>query len=81
MAKLLMWVVVGFAAYAAYRFYVISKRRAAWSKPEKQANAVQTMVACAHCGVMVPSTEALPDSEGNVFCSAAHRHAGKKQSD
>lgn len=42
----------------------------------------QQMVACAHCGVHLPSSEALlgpPSTEGpRYFCSADHRHAGAR---
>jgi uncharacterized protein len=40
------------------------------SKPAE----VQPMLACAHCGVLLPRDEALP-GRGGVFCSAAHRDA------
>ncbi|MFZ2652121.1 MAG: PP0621 family protein [Burkholderiaceae bacterium] len=35
---------------------------------------VQAMVACSHCGVLMPRDEVLP-GRGGVFCSAAHRDA------
>jgi len=31
------------------------------------------MVACAHCGIHFPASEALADASGAVFCSAEHR--------
>ena len=34
----------------------------------------QTMLACAHCGVHLPSDQALP-GRGGVFCDDAHRAA------
>jgi uncharacterized protein len=42
------------------------------SKPPPPA--VQDMVACAHCGVHLPASDALP-GRGGVFCGAAHREA------
>ena len=33
---------------------------------------VQAMLACSHCGVLMPRDEALP-GRGGVFCSAEHR--------
>ena len=36
--------------------------------------AVQTMVACAQCGLHLPATDALQGRQG-VYCSAAHRQA------
>ena len=37
-----------------------------------------TMVACAHCGVHLPGTEAVSDAAGRPFCSDAHRLAGPR---
>ncbi len=39
-----------------------------------KAPEVQAMLACAHCGILVPSSEALP-GRGGVFCSKDHRDA------
>ena len=33
----------------------------------------QAMVRCAHCGLHLPATDALPGKDGKVYCSAAHR--------
>ena len=45
---------------------------AATAPPEREA-----IVACAHCGLMLPSGEALP-GRGGVFCGDAHRTAFEK---
>jgi uncharacterized protein len=37
--------------------------------------AAQTMVACAHCGVHLPRSDAVADG-ALVYCSEAHRIAG-----
>lgn len=37
-----------------------------------------TMIACVHCGVHLPQTEALFDAAGRPFCSEAHRLAGPR---
>jgi len=46
--------------------------------PKKAAppavGAPQAMVRCAHCGLHLPATDALP-GPGGVYCSAAHRRA------
>ena len=44
--------------------------------PTKPA-APQDVVACAQCGVHLPSGEALP-GRGGVFCGEAHRNAFEK---
>jgi uncharacterized protein len=41
---------------------------AAGASPQAEA-----MVACAHCGMHFPASEALADASGAVFCSAEHR--------
>lgn len=33
----------------------------------------EAMVACVHCGVHFPASEAIADASGAVFCSAEHR--------
>lgn len=34
------------------------------------------MVPCAHCGVHLPTSDALVNDAGQHFCSEAHRRAG-----
>jgi uncharacterized protein len=41
--------------------------------PSPPAGPLDTMVACAHCGMHLPATEALSDAQGRPFCSPAHR--------
>jgi uncharacterized protein len=43
-----------------------------------KAPAAQAMLACAHCGVHLPQTEAQMDAAGRPFCSEAHRLAGPR---
>ena len=46
-----------------------------------RAQAQQVMVSCAHCGLHLPQTEALPGPNGVVekwFCSLEHRKLGVK---
>ncbi len=40
--------------------------------------AAQAMLACAHCGVHLPKTEAQFDAVGRPFCSEAHRLSGPR---
>ncbi len=39
-------------------------------------DAPATMVACAHCGLNLPHSDALFDVGGRPYCSEAHRLAG-----
>jgi uncharacterized protein len=40
-----------------------------------------TLLACAHCGVHLPQSEALIDASGRPYCSDAHRLAGPGRPD
>lgn len=43
------------------------------------AGTAQAMVACAHCALHLPQTEAVADPQGRWFCGEAHRLAGPAQ--
>jgi uncharacterized protein len=43
---------------------------------QRSAPPVEPMVACAHCGVNVPRSEALEAAAGRFFCSEEHRRLG-----
>ena len=68
---LLVWLLLGSA-----------RRRAKGSQhpadakvpPPRPPPAVEGMVACVHCGVHLPSSQALT-VRGQAYCSAAHRDA------
>ena len=36
------------------------------------------MLACAHCGLHLPRSEALVDPAGHAYCGAEHRDAGPR---
>jgi len=66
MAKLLFWVLIVLGALIAMRLAVRSQQashtRTAAKKTQKRthsAKAVEPMVACAHCGVYLPRSDAL----------------------
>ncbi len=44
------------------------------ARKSSPAAAPASMVACAHCGLHLPTDEALPGRQGS-YCSAAHRQA------
>lgn len=45
--------------------------------PPRPPMAVEGMVACVHCGVHLPSSQALT-VQGQAYCSVAHRDAGPR---
>jgi uncharacterized protein len=74
MTRILLFLIAAFAL-------VWLLRRSLGRRPDDRAapppNAVQEpqpIVACAQCGVHLPSNEALP-GRGGVFCGEAHRAA------
>ena len=80
----LLLVVVGALAWLA-----ISRRRPPADQARKTdgadagkppaAGVPQAMLACAHCGVHLPTADALRDAAGQVYCSDAHRLAGPRR--
>jgi uncharacterized protein len=40
---------------------------------------LEAMVRCSHCGLHLPRSEALLDTEGKPYCSVQHRIAGPRQ--
>lgn len=44
--------------------------------PKGSTAPTENMLACAHCGVHLPASEALRDAAGHPYCCAAHRKAG-----
>ena len=44
---------------------------------QRQPTQPQAMVACTHCGLHLPATDAIPGAQG-PYCSAAHRQAQER---
>lgn len=55
--------------------FIIYKLLSARARPPELAPGPKSehVVACAHCGVFVPQSEALPDETGRFFCCEDHR--------
>lgn len=81
MGKLALLVIAVIAALLWFRHKAGAEARG--TRTRSSANSppegapVQRMVQCAKCGVHLPSSEALLDTQGEAFCSHAHRNAGK----
>ena len=94
MGKLLIWIAVAAAAWFAWKFYQTSQRRIQQSRqdaapdaapdgarehqPDPAQRAPERMIACAHCGVHLPASEASADEAGRHYCSRAHLEAAKR---
>ena len=71
MSKLLLLLFLGLAAYLVFKAL---RRRDGNDRRADRADprAPERMVACAHCGVHLPESEAIAD-DGRHYCCAAHR--------
>ncbi|MRR50363.1 MAG: hypothetical protein EG825_05530 [Rhodocyclaceae bacterium] len=60
--------------------FVIYKSLSARARPSQVASKSrpENVVACAHCGIFIPQSEALTDDSGQQFCSEDHRLNGAK---
>jgi uncharacterized protein len=72
MGRILFFVLLGVAAYLAYRVWSAGQRRNADSAARGPGATSEAMVRCSHCGLNVPRSEALADG-GRWYCSDAHR--------
>ena len=73
---LLVWLLVGSSRRRSTRQ---ARRDPDAASAPASAAQVEGMVACAHCGVHLPSSLALT-GRGQPYCSAAHRDAGPAKS-
>ncbi len=69
MMRLLLLLLV---ALAVLLWWKQRKRGAAQPPSPPPTKTTEAMLRCAHCGVHLPTSQALP-GRGGSFCSAAHR--------
>ena len=73
--KYLFWLLLGLLAWWAYRRSRAGRGAASkHTPPPPSTPAPQDMVACQHCGLHLPHSEAVAGTRG-PYCSAAHRSA------
>lgn len=72
--KYLLLALVLFVAFQIWR----SNRRKAAQPPaaKPQLREPEDMVTCAHCGVHLPSSDALLSPDHHAYCSSEHRQLG-----
>lgn len=80
MKFLLLLVVVGIAIWMFKARHRVPgpKKPPPSARPGAPAADATPMLACAHCGVHLPKTDAVFDPAGRVYCSAAHQQAGPR---
>lgn len=81
MSKLLFWVGIFLVALVVMRLlarHSAARHRRARAAPRRPTpKRMQAMVRCAHCGVHLPSPEAV-HWNGDTWCSQAHAQAGAR---
>lgn len=79
MAKyLLLVLVVVLVVWFVRRGRTPQDRATPAQPPAGRARAPQHMLACAHCGMHLPASEALRDPQDRPYCTEAHRDAGPR---
>ncbi len=80
MKFLLLLAVVGFAIwlFKSRRRVPGPKQPPPAARPGAPGAPATPMLACAHCGVHLPQTDAVIDAAGRAYCSAAHLQAGPR---
>jgi len=87
MSKVLLIIGIALGVYWLWRQGRMAESRDARAAPPaappapRTGAAPQDMVACAHCGLHLPRSEALADGPGGsapFYCSAAHRQSGRR---
>jgi uncharacterized protein len=76
MSKLLLFLLALVAIYLV-RKSLKGERRAEPVEPVSRRPQVETMSACAHCGVLVPQSEGVRSLQG-FFCCAEHQALGPR---
>ena len=76
MMKFVLVVVV--VAVLLWLMFGRNRRAAAVKRKEGAPQAPLAMLACSHCGVHLPQSDALFDSAGRAYCGEAHRLAGPR---
>jgi uncharacterized protein len=72
MLKLILWVVIAWIAYTAWKNHV---RAGEAQAAPPQPRSPEQMVACRRCGVYLPLAEAV-QQDGRHYCSREHAEAG-----
>lgn len=76
--NLIRLIVIGLIIWLLYRMFLRVLQKPA-SRQQKQPKSIaRDMVKCAHCGLHIPTDEALV-RDNKHYCSTEHRDAGPEQ--
>ena len=77
-------IIVGVWLWRNYREDILQNHNNEKMQSKTRTAPKQQMVSCAHCGVHLPQSDALPSADGlgdaPWFCSAEHRKLGALKS-
>lgn len=76
MGRILFFVLIGVAAYVAFRIWRSGPRGNAGPLGRSPDGGSEAMIRCAHCGLNVPRSEATTEA-GLWYCSDGHRQLGR----
>ena len=74
MGQLLRLIIILFGVWLVIQ--IIKRSLASSSRAGRTKSAIAKMVACAHCGVHVPESEAFQDGD-RFYCSQEHLNAAQ----
>lgn len=77
MSKLFLLILAAFVLYLLIKGFGRKSSASAKKQEERESSAGERMVACAHCGVNLPQSEAVGDGE-RFFCGEPHRALGSR---
>ena len=78
MGRLLVWLLMGLAAWWLLRPRKRVTPPGAAPRADARAGGAEPMVSCARCGLHLPDSEAVRDGARLPYCCAAHRDAGPR---
>jgi hypothetical protein len=72
MGRIFTWLVFALVGWIAWRAIFPKERPPAAAPGSGQTGDSPEVLACAHCGLYVPSSEMMRSAAGLPYCSAAH---------
>ncbi|MBF6632362.1 MAG: hypothetical protein ITG01_14630 [Comamonas sp.] len=74
------YLLVALVLLIALQIWRSNRRKAAVPPPsaKRQLREPEDMVTCAHCGVHLPSSDALVNADQHSYCSREHQNLGPK---
>lgn len=74
------YVLVALVVMIAIGIWRNNRRKAAapTPRPKPRLRTPEDMVVCAHCGVHLPSSDAITSPDHTPYCSTEHRHLGPR---